>query len=118
MLVSTLRRKAEGTGGGVIEINTRQTRLSQFDHTTGEYIKKSLSQRIYVFGDGATAPVQRDQYSAFLATCYDTNSLDICQVERTWGWPFSRGRGCRSATEGHGEAGRRHSQNPLALARL
>jgi hypothetical protein len=38
----TLRRKAEGAGG-VIEINTRQTRLSQFDHTTGEYIKKPLS---------------------------------------------------------------------------
>jgi putative transposase len=43
MLVSTLRRKAEGAGGGVVEINTRQTRLSQFDHTTGEYIKKPLS---------------------------------------------------------------------------
>jgi putative transposase len=40
MRVSTLRRKAEGAGGGVIEINTRQSRLSQFDHTTGEYIKK------------------------------------------------------------------------------
>jgi len=30
--------------------------------------------------------------------------------------PFSRGRGCRSASEGHREAGHRHSQNPLALA--
>jgi putative transposase len=68
----------------VIEINTRQTRLSQFDHTTGEYIKKSLSQRIHVFGDGATAPVQRDLYSAFLATCCATNTLDICQVDQTW----------------------------------
>jgi putative transposase len=84
MLVSTLRRKAEGAGGGVIEINTRQTRLSQFDHTTGEYIKKPLSQRIHGFGDGATAPVQRDLYSAFLATCCATNTLDICQVEQTW----------------------------------
>jgi hypothetical protein len=27
-----------------------------------------------------------------------------------------RRRGCRSASEGHGEAGNRHSQNPLALA--
>ena len=72
MLVSTLRCKAEGAGGGVIEIDTRQTRLSQFNHTTGEYIKKPLSQRTHVFGDGATAPVQRDLYSAFLATCRDT----------------------------------------------
>jgi putative transposase len=68
----------------VIEINTRQTRLSQFDHTTGEYIKKPLSPRMYVFGDGATTPVQRDLYSAFLATRCDTNTLDICQVEQTW----------------------------------
>ncbi len=84
MLVSTLRRKAEGAGGGVIEINTRHTRLSQFDHTTGEYVKKPLSQRIHVFGDGETEPVQRDLYSAFLATCCDTNTLDIRQVEQTW----------------------------------
>ena len=84
MLISTLHRKAEGAGGGVIEINTRQTRLSQFDHTTGEYIKKPLSQRIHVFGDGVTEPVQRDLYSAFLATCCDTNTLDICRVEQTW----------------------------------
>jgi putative transposase len=69
MLVSTLRRKAEGAGGGVIEINTRQSRLSQVDHTTGEYIRKPLSQRMHGLGDGATAPVQRDLYSAFLATC-------------------------------------------------
>jgi hypothetical protein len=84
MLVSTLRRKAEGAGGGMVEIFTRNTRLSQFDHTTGEYIKKPLSQRIHVFGDGMTAPVQRDLYSAFLATCCDTKTLDICQVEQTW----------------------------------
>lgn len=84
MLVWTLRRKAEGAGGGMIEINTRQTRLSQFDHTTGQYIKKPLSQRIQVFGDGVSPPVQRDLYSAFLATCCDTNTLDICQVQQTW----------------------------------
>jgi hypothetical protein len=50
----------------------------------GRHIKKPLSQWIHVFGDGATAPVQRDLYSAFLATCCDANTLDICQVEQTW----------------------------------
>jgi putative transposase len=84
MLVSMLRRKAEGAGGGVIEIKTRNTRLSQFDHTTGEYIKKPLSLRTHVFGDGVTEPVQRDLYSAFLATCCDTDKLDISQVHATW----------------------------------
>jgi hypothetical protein len=83
-MISTLQRKAESAGGGVIEINTRHTKLSQFDHTTGEYVKKPLSQRVHVFGDGVTKPVQRDLYSAFLATCCDTNSLDVSQVERAW----------------------------------
>src|SRR5580700_3296056 len=46
MLISMLQRKAASAGGGVIEIKTRHTRLSQFDHTTGEYIKKPLSQRV------------------------------------------------------------------------
>jgi len=155
MFVSTLRRKAEGAGGGMIEIKTRHTRLSQFDHTTGEYIKKPLSLRVHVFGDDETAPVQRDLYSAFLASCCDTDTLDICRVQSIWpaaepllrramssalqpasgkgfarpprsvrrsgsfvkeGWPSGRGRGCRSASEGHGEAGHRHPQNPPALA--
>jgi putative transposase len=47
-------------------------------------IKKPLSQRSHVFGDGAPAPVQRNLYSAFLATCCATNSLDVCQAEQTW----------------------------------
>jgi hypothetical protein len=84
MLISMLQRKAASAGGGVIEIKTRHTRLSQFDHTTGEYIKKPLSQRVHVFGDGRTEPVQRDLYSAFLATCCDTNLLDIPQVKIAW----------------------------------
>jgi putative transposase len=84
MLISMLQRKAASAGGGVIEIKTRHTRLSQFDHSTGEYIKKPLSQRVHVFGDGRTEPVQRDLYSAFLATCCDTNLLDIPQVKIAW----------------------------------
>lgn len=84
MLISELRRKVEGTGGEMVEINTRRTALSQFDHTTGEYVKKPLSQRIHVFGDGQTEPVPRDLYSAFLASCCDTDTLDIRQVQSAW----------------------------------
>ena len=84
MLVEMVRRKAAGAGGGLIEINTRTTRLSQFDHTTGEYVKKPLSQRVHVFGDGVTEQVQRDLYSAFLASCCDQNTLDIRQVLEAW----------------------------------
>jgi putative transposase len=84
MLVSMLQRKDASAGGEVIEIKTRTTKLSQFDHTTGEYIRKPLRLRIHEFGDGVTQPVQRDLYSAFLATCCDTDSLDIPQVHKTW----------------------------------
>ena len=59
----------------MVEITPGKTALSQFDHTTGEYVKKPLSQRIHIFGDGRTEPVQRDLYSAFLASCCDTDTL-------------------------------------------
>ena len=85
MLISTLRRKAASAGGELFEINTRKTALSQFDHTTGEYVKKPLSQRLHVFGDGRTEPIQRDLYSAFLASCCsDAETLDIRQVASAW----------------------------------
>jgi hypothetical protein len=84
MLVGTLERKAKAAGGELIEIPTRNTRLSQFDHTTAQYVKKSLSQREHVFGDGITAPVQRDLYSAFLVFCCIANILDIRQVQKAW----------------------------------
>jgi len=47
-------------------------------------VKKPLSQRIHIFGDGKTEPVQRDLYSAFLARHCGEDSLDICQVQKTW----------------------------------
>jgi hypothetical protein len=66
MFVALLRRRAKEAEGAVIEFSTRTTRLSQFDHTTGVYTKKPLSQRIHILGDGS-GTVQRDLYSAFLA---------------------------------------------------
>lgn len=73
--IQILRRKTEATGGQMIEFSTSRTRLSQFDHTTGEYTKKPLSQRIHVLGDGS-GEVQRDLYSAFLARFVDEDTLD------------------------------------------
>ena len=84
MFVAILKQKAKAAGGEVIEIPTGDTRLSQYDHTTGLYTKKPLSQREHVFGDGVTAPVQRDLYSAFLVFCCLANILDIRQVLATW----------------------------------
>lgn len=75
--VAALSRKVEAAGGALIEINTFKTALSQLDHTTGEFIKKPLGLRAHHFGDGATKSVQRDLYSAFLARCCGSETLDI-----------------------------------------
>ena len=64
--MSELLRKAERAGGSSKSINVRQLKTSQFDHSTGEFHKKKLSERWHVFGDGR-GRVQRDVYSAFLA---------------------------------------------------
>src|SRR4051812_26837493 len=68
----------------ITRVNDPTTRLSHFDHTVGEYVKKPLSQRWHVFGNGVTEPVQRDLYSAFLAMHCDRDTLDIRQARRAW----------------------------------
>ncbi len=64
--LTMLRQKAESYGGGVMEVNTRKFRASQYHHDTGEYKKVSLSDRWKLI-DGHK--VQRDLYSAFLLLC-------------------------------------------------
>ena len=66
MLVSMIRDGAERDGGHLHEFGTRQTRLSQYDHTTDDYRKKPLSLRVHALRDGS-GEIQRDLYSAFLA---------------------------------------------------
>jgi putative transposase len=75
MFVSLLTRKAESAGGKVVELNTRTLKMSQFDHTTGQYTKKPLSQRWHTLGKSNTL-VQRDCYSAFLAKCVVVNGKE------------------------------------------
>jgi hypothetical protein len=106
MLVRILERKAKAAGGELIEVTTWNTRLSQFDHTTGQYTKKALSQREHVFGDGVTEPVQRDLYSAFLVFCCLANILDIRQVQKAWpsAEPLLRQAMSRSSQSASGKA--------------
>jgi hypothetical protein len=66
MLIDHLRRTVASTGGTLIEVPTRTTRLSQYCHGCGEQVKKPLSQRWHACLCGV-GPVQRDLYSAFLA---------------------------------------------------
>ena len=51
------------TGGRYIEVPYGY-RASQYDHTSGEYVKRRLSQRLFSLSDGTV--VQRDLYSSFL----------------------------------------------------
>jgi transposase len=87
MFVEQLRRTVASTGGTLIEVPPRSTKLSQFCHGCGQQVKKPLSQRWHQCPCGI-GPVQRDLYSAFLAAYLDpADPLPSCARERyaaTW----------------------------------
>ena len=64
-LVTMLKNKAASRGATVIEINTRDTKPSQYNHILNDDVKKSLNTRIYDLSD-EYPNVQRDLYSAIL----------------------------------------------------
>lgn len=74
MFVEILRRTVASTGGTLIEVLPHKARLSQFCHGCGRHVKKPLWQRWHRCSCGV-GPVQRDLYSAFLASTLDQNHL-------------------------------------------
>jgi hypothetical protein len=110
--MSELERKAESAGGSSSSINVRQLKTSQYDHSTGAFVKKRLSERWHVFADGR-GQVQRDVYSAFLALhvvqtvdadgvvtqAHDRALLEQCWVELE---PALRAKGLFKQTEAAG----------------
>ena len=64
-LVTLLKNKAASRRATVIEINTKDTKPSQFNHMLDDYIKKSLNTRIYDLSN-EYPNIQRDLYSAIL----------------------------------------------------
>lgn len=64
-LVTLLKTKAASRGARVIEINTIDTKPSQYNHILNDNVKKSLNTRIYDLSD-EYPNVQRDLYSAIL----------------------------------------------------
>lgn len=76
MLLTIINRKLTYYGLELIEINTFKAKASQFNHITGEYHKKSLSQR---WNDLNGIKIQRDLYSSFLIMNIsdDLESFDI-----------------------------------------
>lgn len=71
---TTIEKKFKVTCGTYIEVPNNY-RASQYDHTTNDYIKKKLSDRMYRLTDGTL--VQRDWYSSFLLYCYDYKTKNI-----------------------------------------
>lgn len=64
-LITMLKNKAASRGATIIEINTKDTKPSQFNHILNKDIKKSLNVRIYDLSDDYPN-IQRDLYSAIL----------------------------------------------------
>ncbi|HEX4207047.1 MAG TPA: transposase [Ktedonobacteraceae bacterium] len=75
MFVAHLRRTVARTGGTLVEVSTRTTKLSQFCHGCGAHVKKPLSERMHACSCGI-GPIQRDLYSAFLAAYLDVSDPD------------------------------------------
>ncbi len=115
LFVALLRQKAEACGGSVIEFSAYRTRLSQFDHSTGQYVKKPLSQRVHVFGDGS-GEVQRDLYSAFLAHFVDADKLDAQSA--TLAFPAAKPLLRRAASSASEPASGGGFPHPHALRRV
>ena len=74
MFVAQLKRTVASTGGTLIEVPTGRSKLSQFCHGCGRCVKKPRSQRWHHCACGV-GPVQRDLYSAFLASTLDQDHL-------------------------------------------
>ena len=76
-LIAVLRQKCVSLGlPGVIDVPL-SLKASQYNHQSGEYTPKPLSQRWNKMPDGEN--IQRDLYSAFLLQHYDpqTNSFNL-----------------------------------------
>lgn len=85
--IAGLKRKAESAGGQLVELNTWSLKMSQYDHLSGEYNKKKLSERWHFLGGShaqESVIVQRDCYSAFLALCVMGNEHQPCQLHSRW----------------------------------
>ncbi|MDC3424868.1 transposase [Aquibacillus sp. 3ASR75-11] len=83
MLLKIIDRKLGYQGCSLKKIDTYATKASQFNHISGAYSKKQLSERWSDFGDFF---IQRDLYSAFLIrnTNETFNSVDVDLCNAQW----------------------------------
>src|SRR5260221_7634705 len=74
MLIAHMRRTVASPGGPLHEVPPRSPKLSQYCHGCGMFVPKPLSQRWHQCPCGV-GPVQRDLYSAFLASTLSVDQL-------------------------------------------
>jgi hypothetical protein len=120
MFLAILRRTVASTGGTLVEVPTQRTKLSQYCHGCGAYVKKPLSLRWHVCPCGI-GPVQRDLYSAFLAAHLNLQTFLPSIAQRTWESAETRLRAAGEATIQRANAGQVLPQSmgiPRAGARL
>jgi transposase len=120
MFIEHLRRTVARTGGTLHEVPTRTTKLSQYCHGCGRYIKKKLSERWHACSCGL-GPVQRDLYSAFLAAHLDLRTLVPSITQAIWESAETRLRAAIEDVQQRATAGEALPQSmgmPRARARL
>ena len=99
---------------------TRSTKLSQYCHGCGTYVKKPLWQRWHQC-DCGIGPVQRDLYSAFLAAHLDLRTFVPSIAQATWESAETRLRAAIEDVKQRANAGEALPQSmgiPRARARL
>ncbi len=83
MFLEHLIRTVASTGGTLSEFPTQSTKLSQYCHGCGSYVKKPLSERWHSCPCGI-GPVQRDLYSAWLAAHLDPPNTVPSIAQDSW----------------------------------
>jgi hypothetical protein len=83
MFVAHLARIVAKTGGSLSEVSAYQTKLSQYCHQCGRYVKKPRAQRWHRCACGC-GPVQRDLYSAFLLAYLEPEQTIPSVTQSVW----------------------------------
>jgi hypothetical protein len=120
LFMTLLRRTVARTGGTLSEVPTQRTKLSQYCHGCGIYAKKPLSVRWHQCACGI-GPVQRDLYSAFLASRLNLKTLIPSIAQTTWESAETRLRAAIEVNVQRARAGHILPQSmgiPRARARL
>lgn len=115
MFVAHLRRLVAKTGGTLVEVSAFKTKLSQYCHRCGQYVKKPLWQRLHSCPCGC-GPVQRDLYSAFLLAHLEPEQTLPSITQSAWEGAEPRLRAVMEGLQQRANEGQRLPQSMGLLA--